>query len=265
MACVLSLLAVTACEKDEVKVTAEFGAPPVLTATSTNAGTLTLANQGNPALTYNWTPYTVNVSDNAKVASTIAYTLQIARAGTNFATVREFSATAASTTSLAFTVGQLNTALLALNFPFGQPARIEARLKTIVAGNLSPLYSAVQTLVATPYDACVAPTTDTWSIIGPAGIDWSTDIPLTWNCTDNAYVVRRVMNAGEFKFRRNNDWTINLGGAGTTSAPLVIGATTSLATGNPPNLQIATAGTYTLKLRVTGSGTTTAGTLTITQ
>ena len=77
-------------------------------------------------------------------------------------------------------------------------------------------------------------------------------------------MVRRALNADEFKFRRNNDWGVNLGAAGSGVATLLVGAPTALAAGNQPNLKIGTAGTYTIKLRITGSGAATTGTVTIT-
>jgi hypothetical protein len=256
----------TSCKKDEVRTTAEFSAPPALTSNVTNAGTLLRANRANNAVTYSWAPYTFSLSDNTKSASPIAYTLQFALAGTNFANPYELVAGADNASSLTLTVGQLNAALINQKASLTQASQLQVRLKTFVANNEPIIYSSTLTISATPYDECVAPNADTWSLIGPGGVDWTTDIPLTWNCAENAYVVTRALNADLFKFRRNNDWAINLGGAGTTPLTVPVGTTTSLtSSGNPSNLQITTAGTYTIKLRVTGAGTSTAGSVTITR
>lgn len=255
----------TSCKKDEVRTTAEFSAEPTFKASTANAGVLLKADKNTPAVVYTWTPYTFTLSDGTTAASLVTYTLQLAKAGTNFATPYELSISADNNSLLTLTVGQLNAALINLRAPLMQVTQLEARLKTFSAKNEPFIYSNVLPISATPYDECVAPNSDVWSLIGPAGTDWNTDIALTWSCVENAYVLTQPLNAAEFKFRRNSDWGVNLGGAGSAVAPLSVGVATPLTTGNPPNLKIATAGTYTIKLKVTGSGATTAGTVTVTQ
>ncbi|WP_216689107.1 SusE domain-containing protein [Hymenobacter siberiensis] len=262
----LLALSLTACKKDEVRVNSEFSAPPVLTASTTNAGALAKANAQNTAVTYTWTPYTITTSDDSKVASTVTYTLQIAKAGTNFATVREISGGVGTASSLAIKTIDLNSALLFLGLPFGQPGLVDVRLKTFVAGNLPTLYSTTKQLTATPYDECTAPNADTWGLVGPAGDGWpgatATDRMLKWDCVANAYVLRSALNVGDFKFRKNQDWAINLG---ALTKPLMPGATATTLKINGEDMSIAVAGTYTVKLTITGSGANvTAGTLTVT-
>lgn len=254
----------TSCKKDEVRTVATFSAAPTVSSSSTNAGVLLKANSAADAVTYTWTPYTFTLSDDTKSNSPVTYTLQMGLAGTNFATPYELVAGTGTASSLKLTVGQLNAALINLKAPLARASQLEVRLKTFVASNEPIIYSNSVTIGATPYDECVAPNSDTWSLIGLAGVDWNTDVALTWSCAENAYVVRRALNADEFKFRRNNDWAVNLGAAGSGVATLAPGASTALASGNPPNLKIGTAGTYTIKLRVTGTGAGTTGTVTIT-
>lgn len=263
----LLTLGLAACKKDEVKVTTPLGDAPVLTASSTNVGVLTRANRDNVALTYSWTPYTIGLSDNSAVVSPVVYTLQMAKAGTGFATLQEIVVSSATASSLAIKVGELNTKLLALNLPFGQSARVDVRLKTFVAGNLPVFYSAATTLTATPYDECVAPNTDTWGLVGPAGDGWpraaATDRPLTWDCNVQAYVLRNTrLNAGDFKFRRNTDWAVNLG---ALVKPITPGATPIALKPNGEDMTVSTPGVYTVKLVVTSTGgTVIGGTLTVT-
>ncbi|GAB3867394.1 hypothetical protein GCM10028824_09700 [Hymenobacter segetis] len=258
------LLAVsfTSCKKDEIRTTATFSDAPKLSSNTTNAGVLLRANKDNDAVTYTWTPYTYTLSDNTTSTSPVIYTLQISADGA-FANPYELVAGTDKAASLKLTVGQLNAALINLKAPLTKASTLQVRLKTFVANNESAIYSNAVSISATPYDECVAPNSDTWSLIGLAGVDWSTDVPLKWSCSENAYVVTMALNADEFKFRRNNDWAVNLGGAGSGVTTLTVGGTTALATGNPPNLKIGTAGTYTIKLKVTGSGATTAGTVTL--
>lgn len=259
----LLALTLTACKKDEVKVTSEFGAPPALTASTSNAGVLDKSSPQKTAVTYNWTPYTINTGDDAKVASTVTYTLQFAKAGTNFASVKEISGGAGTASSLAIKTVDLNKTLLSLGLPFAQPGQVDVRLKTFVAGNLPMLYSSTATLTATPYDECSAPNADSWGLVGPAGDGWpgatATDRALKYDCKEQAYVLKNTaLNAGPFKFRANKDWGTNLGGPTGTLQNI------SLAL-NGPDLAIATAGTYTVKLVVTldAAGKTTGGTLSV--
>ena len=261
----LLALGVTSCKKDETRVMAEFGAAPVLKANTSAAGTLLLANSAASAVTFTWTPYVMTLSDGAKATSPMVYTLQYAKAGTNFAEPKDLVISDNTSTSLTLTVEQLNNAFIALKQPFGQTAALDFRLKTFTAGNEAVLYSATTTVSAAPYDACVPPNADKWSLIGPAGTDWSTDIPLTWSCTENAYMLTSDLKADEFKFRLNNDWTTNLGSAG--AGVTAVGVSTPLTLkGGGPNLKIATAGRYTIKFVPGGAGAgATTGTVTITQ
>ncbi|HJW29132.1 MAG TPA: RagB/SusD family nutrient uptake outer membrane protein, partial [Saprospiraceae bacterium] len=53
---------------------------------------------------------------------------------------------------------------------------------------------------------------ETWSIIGdatPGG--WNTDQDMTWNPDKQSLDVAVNMTAGQFKFRANHDWAVNLG------------------------------------------------------
>lgn len=259
-------LSLAACKKDEVKIAAEFSAPPALTASTTNAGVLTKTNADNTVVTYNWTPYTIKASDDAKIASPVTYILQFAKAGTNFASVKEVDAGAAATSSLAIKTTKLNSLLLSLGLPFAQSGQVDVRLKTFVAGNLPTLYSSTMQLTATPYDECSAPNNDKWGLVGPAGDGWpgatATDRTLNWSCTENAYVLRTALNAGDFKFRKDKDWGVNLG---ALTKPLTPGAAPTPLKPNGEDMTITTAGTYTIKLTVVGSGTAvTAATLTVT-
>ena len=260
----LLALSLTACKKDEVRVTSEFGVPPTMTSSTTNAGVLDKSSPQKTAVTYTWTPYTIKTSDDSKVASTVTYTLQFAKAGTNFASVKEISGGVVMNSSLALKTVDLNKTLLALGLPFAQSGQVDVRLMTFVAGNLPILYSSTTTLAATPYDECTAPTTDSWGLVGPAGDGWpgatATDRELKYDCKEQAYVLKRTsLNAGPFKFRANKDWGTNLGGPTGTlqNVPLAL---------NGPDLTIATAGTYTVKLVVTldATGKTASGTLSVT-
>ncbi len=52
----------------------------------------------------------------------------------------------------------------------------------------------------------------TVSVIGEAVGGWETDAPLVYNADDKAWEGTVTFSDGEYKFRANNDWTINWGG-----------------------------------------------------
>ncbi len=76
-----------------------------------------------------------------------------------------------------------------------------------------------------------------WSITGDAAGGWGNDIDMVPNA-DNTWTVTATLSKGEFKFRANHDWTINLGG---TPSNLSWGGS---------NIKIDAAGTYTIKLNL---------------
>jgi len=75
-----------------------------------------------------------------------------------------------------------------------------------------------------------------WSIIGSAAAGWGTDTFLSWSEADQAMVVTTNLSVGEFKFRANADWAVNLGG---TPGNLTFGG---------PNIAVTEAGNYTIRL-----------------
>lgn len=230
------LFVFAACEKDETKVTLGPTTAPTLTA-STNTVVLMQGRSSTPAISYTWAPISFNWSNAEHPYSpAVTYSLQLDRQGNNFAAPVLLDAGAGPNTTV--TYGQLNAALISLGVTPGVATPVEVRLRTTYAAN-SPLYTPAVALTATAFE-CKAPTTDTWSIIGPAGVDWDTDVQLTYDCDLQAYTLTRALKAGEFKFRKNKDWGVNYGG-GTRNAngigPLLLGGA---------NITVPAAGTYTL-------------------
>lgn len=234
----LVALSLSSCKKDEIRTTLDATAP-TLTA-STNKIVLLQANSTQPAVAFTWTPvqYTWSNTDSPYTPAT-TYIFQMDKKGNNFAKPTTFSAGRTSPTTLA--VGDLNDMLISLGLTPGTASDVEVRLGATYAANEPTLYSPTVALNVTPYlFVCTPPAgSATWSIIGPAGVDWSTDIPLKYNCTTNTFDVTRALNAGDFKFRANNDWTLNYGSSSNTGGAIVT---------NGSNITVATAGTYTIKL-----------------
>lgn len=83
-------------------------------------------------------------------------------------------------------------------------------------------------------------TLTSWGIIGaatPGG--WNNSTALTYNSTTKKWEGTVTLTAGEFKFRANNAWTINLGGDSDADGFMNY---------DGPNLSVATAGTYSVIL-----------------
>jgi hypothetical protein len=80
----------------------------------------------------------------------------------------------------------------------------------------------------------------TWGIVGaatPGG--WDNSTPLTYNATTKKWEGTVALTAGEYKFRANNAWTINLGGDPDGDDSMNY---------DGPNLLIDAAGNYTVVL-----------------
>ena len=85
-------------------------------------------------------------------------------------------------------------------------------------------------------------TVDTWGLIGSATPDgWNSDQNMTCDATNKALTITIDLIVGEFKFRANDAWAVNLGG---DMANL---------TQDGPNIPIASAGNYTIKLYLDGT------------
>lgn len=233
-------LAMTACKKDETQVTVQPGTAPTLS-TMTKTLVLTQADADKPAITYSWSPYTYSVSGGAKIVSPVTYSLQIAKAGTNFANAQEISAGTDQTSTLTVKNTDLNQALQNLKLPSGVPNQVEVRLKTFVGGNQPVLYSAPTTLTVTSYTFCAQPDAKSaWAIIGPAGISWNDDVAMTYDCATQTYTYTGPLKADSFKFRYGGKWDANLGGTSATGGDL---------TQDGPDMKIPAAGTYTIVLK----------------
>jgi hypothetical protein len=80
-----------------------------------------------------------------------------------------------------------------------------------------------------------------WGLIGSATPDgWDADQNMTWDAVNQSMTITVDLIVGEFKFRANDDWAINLGG------------TPEALEQDGPNLQITEDGNYTIHLYLAG-------------
>ena len=83
--------------------------------------------------------------------------------------------------------------------------------------------------------------TDDWGIIGSATADgWNSDMNMFYDGKYKVWQITANFSAGEFKFRANDDWSLNYGDTGADG--------TINAGGD--NIALTTAGNYTIKLDV---------------
>jgi hypothetical protein len=170
----LLVAAFASCKKDENKVYYEGGTAPVLTASSTAPLVLLLANKNNTAVSFSWTnpnyQFTTGVS-----SQDVYYILQIDTTGSNFSNPNKKEISVPKDLSTSITVGDLNTALLAMGLLEDQPHNLEIRVKATLINSSVPLYSNVIKIVATPYLDVVFPVPATLYITGSA-------TPAGWQC-----------------------------------------------------------------------------------
>lgn len=114
-----------------------------LTASTTNVA-LSKSTLTNTAVSFSSTD--ANFGYSAAASST----LQIAAKGNNFANTKEV-ALSGKNVSVSFNVQDFNNMLLALNLPTGTASQVEVRMKYTIANSVSPVYSNVITLTATPF------------------------------------------------------------------------------------------------------------------
>ena len=150
----------------------------------------------NPALTFTF--------EKAKysVATGVTYTLQFAKAGTQFAAPIDIANN--TTTNITITVGTLNLQALQLGvIPFTQ-GTIEARIRATIGSNLSdPQYSDTVNILVTPF-GCL----DQYAV-GAAlvGTGWGWSSPTIMSCNDN--VLKSNVNFTNDAFRfftENGNW-----------------------------------------------------------
>ena len=146
------------------------------------------------------TTFVWNDSANSSAGTTVSYTIEVAKSGTNFAAPVSLG----TTTSLHkdVTVGNLDTAAKALKMPALVEGLMDVRIKSS-AGSSNHF-----TIKVTPYQP-------NWGIIGDATpLGWGSSTDMIYNATTDTYSISLDLTAGEFKFRLDNSWTTNYGDDG---------------------------------------------------
>lgn len=192
----ISFLALS-CTEDVEQRTAAATASGISLLAPTSSFNLILdgAKLSDLATTFVW-----DDSANSGATTSVTYTIEVAKTGTNFATPVALATTTALFKDI--TVGNLDAAAKTLGLPALVEGSIDVRIKS-AAGISNPI-----TIKVTPYQP-------NWGIIGsatPLGWDNSTD--MIYNTTTKTYSISLGLKAGVFKFRLDNSWTTNFGDTG---------------------------------------------------
>jgi len=135
------------CETETEKTVLPESVTPNQVTSPTGATVLSLEN-ADVNVNFTWTSLDFGYSLPQK------YTLQIAKAGTNFATA--YDIVAVNDLEGSITQGKLNAILL--NFIDGGVAgNVDIRVKTIISSYVDPYYSATKTVSMTPYQTVFPP------------------------------------------------------------------------------------------------------------
>jgi hypothetical protein len=195
-------------------------------------------NAGQDVLTVNWTEPDFGFSAAPNYQVILTYTgsdPKVINIGNNLSKV--------------FENVELNKILLGLGLPAGESSEVTVQVKAVLSAT-SEILSNTTTFNATVYADKLDLSTP-WTIIGDAVTgtkdDWSIDAPMYTTSTDNVLVAYLHLSATDngaalgFKFRKDLDWTVNLGGS------------TSALTQDGSNLSVDVTGDYKITLDLNNS------------
>ena len=196
-----SLVWLVSCEKDEEKATMNANAR---VESNISASTLVLdkTQSNTTALTVSWE------TKDLGVQLAPVYTVEFENIATG-----KIKPLSAERSPFTLTVKELNEYLVGLGLKTG----VATDVRVLVRAALSDQRSLVstKTLKVTPYfDEIKA---SEWGVVGSATPNgWNGPDIKMWNSTDGNLVAYATLSAGEIKFRKNNDWGVNLGGSNGT-------------------------------------------------
>jgi hypothetical protein len=225
-----------ACKKDEIKTVMKTGVPPALTL-SNPAVVLTAATGQDTVQSISWT-----ASDYGFNAA-VGYTLQIARAGTNFANPLQVSM--GNRRLQKYTGAELNQIALIRGLPPGNLGQLEVRIKSSLTDSLA-IYSDKVTLTVTPY-LVIINYPSLWVPGDYNGWNAATAPKISSKLSNGVYegYVDITPSALTFKYTSHPDWThTSYGWASSTVSGDNVSGTFNTTGGN---LFVPVAGYYLLK------------------
>lgn len=196
-----SLVLLVGCEKDEEKATMNANAR---VESNISASTLVLdkTQSNTTALTVSWE------TKDLGVQLAPVYTVEFENIATG-----KIKPLSAERSPFTLTVKELNEYLVGLGLKTGVATDVRVLVRAALSDQRSLV--ATKTLKVTPYfDEIKA---SEWGVVGSATPNgWNGPDIKMWNSTDGNLVAYATLSAGEIKFRKNNDWGVNLGGSNGT-------------------------------------------------
>lgn len=196
-----SLVWLVGCEKDEEKATMNANAR-VESNISTSTLVLDKTQSNTTALTVSWE------TKDLGVQLAPVYTVEFENIATG-----KIKPLSAERSPFTLTVKELNEYLVGLGLKTGVATDVRVLVRAALSDQRSLV--ATKTLKVTPYfDEIKA---SEWGVVGSATPNgWNGPDIKMWNSTDGNLVAYATLSAGEIKFRKNNDWGVNLGGSNGT-------------------------------------------------
>ena len=196
-----SLVWLVGCEKDEEKAIMNANAR---VESNISASTLVLdkTQSNTTALTVSWE------TKDLGVQLAPVYTVEFENIATG-----KIKPLSAERSPFTLTVKELNEYLVGLGLKTGVATDVRVLVRAALSDQRSLV--ATKTLKVTPYfDEIKA---SEWGVVGSATPNgWNGPDIKMWNSTDGNLVAYATLSAGEIKFRKNNDWGVNLGGSNGT-------------------------------------------------
>ena len=196
-----SLVWLVGCEKDEEKAIINANAR---VESNISASTLVLdkTQSNTTALTVSWE------TKDLGVQLAPVYTVEFENIATG-----KIKPLSAERSPFTLTVKELNEYLVGLGLKTGVATDVRVLVRAALSDQRSLV--ATKTLKVTPYfDEIKA---SEWGVVGSATPNgWNGPDIKMWNSTDGNLVAYATLSAGEIKFRKNNDWGVNLGGSNGT-------------------------------------------------
>jgi starch-binding outer membrane protein SusE/F len=208
----LLFMSAWSCKKEIVDVLINPNAKLVATASSATA-VLLKDNATKDAFTVSW------ITPEYGFDAAPQYSLLIVKKGGDFTKATTIGLGAKL--SKVFTTAELNNAAIALGIAEGTAGDVDMRVEALVGVN-TKLISNVLSAKITTYVDKFNPYSP-WGVVGDATPNgWNgPDMPMQRIQDANNVVIKDNIVAfvtladGQIKFRRNNDWTVNLGSSGT--------------------------------------------------
>jgi hypothetical protein len=224
--------------------------PPVITNPANGAAfLLSIGNSGNTALTVNWT----DVVLNSDLGIDVAYTIEAALGGSNFASPVSLGSVT-NLTTLSVTHADLNSVALGIGLTPGVAGNVDLRIKarnTNQSGDVLTRTTLTRTISVTPYNVSFPNLYFVGSATSPGWNNNNNNTPVFRNQNvPNNYVYTGYFSSGAFKLlETKGQWQPQWGtNDGTTLAVNPGGGS------DPNTFDVSTAGYYTYSFTTVGQG-----------